>query len=167
MNMHARLKLLKPKLLSNMVIFEMVMGLPLSGKTYYARQRQLDDWVRISFEDVEVELNKTFGSVEAKEVKFEMVQRAKEALLQGHNVVFDSWNLTKEERIEIFNKIKDTVKQKTYYYLVYVNTDFDIITKRNNLKRKYIQELLGEVTQKQLEPPSYGEGWDLIKTISC
>lgn len=147
------------------MIFEMVMGIPASGKTQYAKQRQMDDWVRITEEDVRAELKKSFPKVRRSEVHLEMIQRAKEALGNKQHVIYDGCNLTVTERTAILNQIKEIFGKTVSYYIVYMDTNIDLCIKRNNLRLPKV--LTDSIVNDAvfLEKPTYKEGWDLIKTI--
>lgn len=147
------------------MIFEMVMGIPASGKTQYAKQRQMDDWVRITEEDVRAELKKSFSKVRRSEVYLEMIQRAKEALGNKQHVIYDGCNLTVTERTAVLKQIKEVYGKTVSYYIVYMDTDKELCIKRNNLR--FSKVLTDSIINDAvfLEPPTYAEGWDLIKTI--
>lgn len=149
------------------MIFEMVMGCPASGKTTYARQRQLDDWVRITYQDVEKELKQSFGEkISVGEVIVEMVQRSKEALRNRYHVVFDGNCLSKDFRVRILTLLKQEFGRQVHYYITYMETDKELCMKRNRLRvQNNIQDAVMELCFAEIEPPQYSEGWDLIKTI--
>lgn len=147
------------------MIFEMVMGCPASGKTTYAKNRQLDDWVRISWEEVSTELKKSFPQASDKEVYIEMLQRAKTALRNKQHVIYDTNCLTAERRKEIINNIKLEFGNKVSLYLVYLQTRKELCLIRNNKRQRNIDQRIIEEAFEKIEPPLYSEGWDLIKTI--
>lgn len=149
------------------MIFEMVMGCSYSGKTTYAKQRQIADWVKISDDRIKDMIQKSFPNITDKEIQIEMIQRSIAFMKAGRNIVFDAKNLTAEERIEILNQIKEIFGRKSYYYLVFVDTPKDICIKRSNryINKKTPKEVIDQEFI-DLEKPSYVEGWDIIKTIT-
>ena len=147
------------------MIFEMVMGCTCSGKATYSQQRELSDWVRISFKNTKAAMTQTFYDVPDSEVLIEMIKRAKDFLSIGRWVVFEGTFLTAEERIAILNEIKDTFGKKAYYYLVFMDVPKDVCLRRSNYYLNRVSKDTIEEDFETLEKPTYMEGWDIIKTI--
>lgn len=138
----------------NLNKFIMLVGLPNTGKTTYAKQYVFGnkDTVIVSYDVLEV---KEFGylkrltdgksSVIIDKAKQEIVDNLK----KGYSVIYDGRNLTREGRKNIISYVKEDVK----------DVEIDCVY----FKKKFVSShwLLNE--SENIEPPCIIEGFDNIE----
>lgn len=138
----------------NLNKFIMLVGLPNTGKTTYAKQYVFGnkDTVIVSYDVLEV---KEFGylkrltdgksSVIIDKAKQEIVDNLK----KGYSVIYDGRNLTREGRKNIISYVKEGVK----------DVEIDCVY----FKKKFVSShwLLNE--SENIEPPCIIEGFDNIE----
>lgn len=134
-------------------------GIPLSGKSTYARKLQEKGWVRVSLDDIRLALHGQRYISEAEPIVWANAELMVRSLLKsGHKVVVDTTNRTRERRkrwIKVANDFGLTVK------IFRVDTDFDTCKKRN----KKLHRLPGHVLKqiyKEFQEPTSDEG-EIIK----
>lgn len=134
--------------------FIMLVGLPNTGKTTYAKQYVFGnkDAVIVSYDILEI---KEFGylkrltdgksSIIIDKAKQEIVDNLK----KGYSVIYDGRNLTREGRKNIISYVKENVK----------DVEIDCVY----FKKKFVSShwLLNE--SENIEPPCIIEGFDNIE----
>ena len=113
-----------------MTTFSMLIGLPGSGKTYYANKYLKQENTTILSSD---EIRKVLlGSEDAQwgdSTIFKAMNLATiENLKEGLDVVYDATNINSKRRMELLEQIKKEVKEETVDYSKGLNADGTIGT---------------------------------------
>lgn len=145
----------------------MLVGLPASGKSYYAKQLQLrsENVVIHSSDDLRNEL---FGCSDDKEVNSpannqkvftELHKRIKQSLKDGKNVVYDATNINRKRRIAFLNELKNI---SCYKKCIVVITNLYQVYKNNQNRDRIVPDEVIDKMLKTWNTPYYFEGWDDI-----
>lgn len=152
-----------------MVNFYMMVGLPGSGKTTYAK-KLCSEWAkdgrnltRVGTDDIREEL---FGdeSIQtgADRVFKIALERVVRCINEYNSVVLDATNLSSKRRVSFVNNVKRLTKNNFRSVAIVVCTDFDECCRRNiGRTRKVPQEVLDRMI-RQFQCPYEGEGFDHI-----
>lgn len=141
--------------------FYMMVGVPGSDKTTYARQ--IPNATVLSSDDIRAEIGADGGDKKMHKQVFDILhERVKEALSAGKDVVYDATNLRHTRRAEFVNEIKGLADHKVCVYFAIPleqalsqNTDRDTPVPEEAIKRM----------SQELCEPRIDEGWDEIKVI--
>lgn len=141
--------------------FYMMVGVPGSGKTAYARQ--IPNATVLSSDDIRAEIGVDGGDKKMRKQVFDILhKRTKEALSAGNDVVYDATNLRHTRRAELLNEIKGLAGDKVCVYFAIPleqalsqNTDRDTPVPEEVIKRM----------SREMCEPRIDEGWDEIKVI--
>ena len=143
-----------------MATLYVMIGVPGSGKSTFVKDHPEIDVV--CPDEIRQEL---FGDAENQEQGNKVFQiafnRARKLLDAGQDVIFDSTNVRRKYRKDYFKKFPDVSK-----VAVFVNTSIDECKRRNaGRDRKVPDEVITRMA-KNLNPPTYDEGWQEIIEIS-
>lgn len=154
----------------NKPTLKMMIGLPASGKSYYAKSIDDDNTLVLSSDTVRKELFRDLSYQEIvdtnrnKEV-FECVYRLTEGLLlDGCNVVIDATNLSKKRRKAVIDRFKKIANVNA----VYLNTPYEVCLKRNDARKEDEKVPYDKMVEmrKTLQVPMYNEGFSHIEIIT-
>lgn len=141
-------------------------GYPAAGKTTYSKQlhEQNKSSILISADSIRRELygsEDTFG--DGQKIYNIILQRMRENLLSGKDVIYDATNLRKDYRMDYLNNLNDI---DCYKEIIRVNTDKETCIERHLNRNRNIplEKLLPYFDIN--EPPTMNEGWTQIKDIS-
>lgn len=139
----------------------MMMGIPGSGKSTIAKKLKssMEKAVILSSDDLREEMYGNRQDLEHHgEVFEELHRRAKEALKQGIDVIYDATNINSKRRIGYLRQLpKDVIKE-----LYFINQDV-MITEEQDYKREFsVGEKVIDRMYKGLQIPYQHEKWDKI-----
>lgn len=142
-----------------MSTFFMAVGLPGSGKSTVLQRYKNENTVYLSSDDLREEL---LGNVNEQsknvDVFEEMTKRAKEALSQGKDVLYDATNINRKRRMHtINNDIKADKK-----VAIYVFSSYEECLLRNGKRDRVVPEEVIAKMYKNLHVPTIGEGFDEV-----
>ncbi len=148
----------------------MLVGLPGSGKSYYAKK--LKNYNIVSSDTIRKEL---YGNEseqgDAKEVFDLMYTRTRNYLLEGKNVVYDATNVRLKKRYNFLTKLKSELKNKIKdYTIIYECCVFAMpydycVYNNENRERKVPREIIKRMYES-FQIPVYEEGWDKIEVLN-
>ena len=147
-----------------MPIFHMLVGLPGSGKTYYANKYlKQENTIILSSDEIRKAL---LGSEDAQwgnSIVFDTMKHAAiENLRQGRNVIYDATNINSKRRMGLLDQIKKEVKENIFFKVTILAIPYEICVERQqNRERKVHEEVINRMI-KNFEVPYYEEGWDEI-----
>lgn len=147
--------------------FIMMVGLPGSGKSTWAKEyakTSENETVILSSDAVREELFESRGvntqtSENHEKVFTTMFHRAKTALAEGKNVVYDATNLKKKNRIHVLRGLQFIQCQKICQLLI---LPYEECLRRNRERDDVVPEEVIWRMYTGFQPPHGSEGWDYI-----
>jgi len=143
-------------------------GFPRCGKTTYTKE-QLQDYIRVSFDDIAEMMTGKFKIEYAK--LYEEIEKLiiDKLIAKKLNIVIDRTSLTRNSRKQIRNAAINAAKKANlpapFLTLTVVQSPLDICTQRNIQTQKVPPGIFRKMI-KSYEEPTHDEGWDEIKFIS-
>lgn len=130
-------------------------GIPLSGKSTYAKVLQSQGWVRVSIDDLRLALHGQVYKAEAEPQVWAIAELMVRSLLKsGHKVIVDTTNRTRERR----RRWRRVAKEFGLTLEIYqVNTDYETCKARNKVLKRLPQDILKQI-HKEYEKPTLNEG---------
>jgi predicted kinase len=143
-----------------MTKFYMMVGLPASGKSTYAKllAEEVDgivvssDGIRAEWygdEAIQGDPSKIFREVEL---------RCKNALGAGQSVVMDATNMNAKKRTNFLRQLP-----ACYKACVVMAVPFDVCIARDEVRPRHVGPEVMEKMRKNFQMPYYNEGWDHIE----
>lgn len=147
-----------------MAKLNIMIGIPGSGKTKYAKTELLtDNTVYLSSDDIRVDMFGFEDQTHNAEVFERMKRETLTALQNDFDVIYDATNLNKKRRSDIIKRAKMCDAEVNAYLCC---TPINIILERNitRQERQIPWDKLIQMIQS-IEPPMYYEGFDNIYLI--
>lgn len=150
-----------------MAKFTMLIGLPGSGKTTYARSllEGNEDWVHLSSDEITNRSRLPGESVDYQNTFEEMYQQTFHHLENGSNVIYDATNLASKRRRSILNRIeKFEAETEAIIFL----TPHALLKKRNS-KRQTVDRVPGHIIERYIRAfqlPRKDENFGWIRFLS-
>lgn len=153
-----------------MAIFTMLIGLPGSGKSYYANEyiKTRSGTVVISSDDIRQELwGDANDQQNPSQVFDEMFNRTVAAMKKGTNVIYDATNLVAKTRKTTLARLRQALDQDFVAVADVIVCSLSECKRRQGERdRKVPNEVIDRMV-RQFQTPWYNEGWDTINVISC
>ena len=157
--------------------FIMLVGLPGSGKSTYAKElkKNLEDFFNnsVSYHSSDSIREELYGDENiqgsAQDVFSLMHKRTIEDIKNGVNsIIYDATNIKRKDRLGILNQVK--ALNATHKYNIdcechIVWARFETCIERNNNRERVVPEEVIWRMAKQFQTPWHDEGWDEIKII--
>ena len=145
--------------INNRPTFTMLVGVPGSGKSTYAKGLIDEHTKYFSSDEIRKEL---FGDENCQEEHYKvfnlMHERVLEALKNGYDVVYDATNITRKSRKGILSVLPAYVNKKCVIVWAMIE---DCITRDKDRLRSVGEEVIWKML-KRFEAPFYDEGFDDI-----
>jgi predicted kinase len=146
----------------------LLCGLPGSGKTFWAKEKEKEDFVRFTLDEEILKKHGTFVLGEKHEeysnkIKIDLLESAKKVLNQGRSVIFDFGFWYKKDREEvkrIFEKYGDV---KVFFFDVPKEIRLERVLKRNKETEYYIDENALNLFEEKFERPDGAEIFEILK----
>lgn len=139
----------------------MLVGLPGSGKSYYANQLAGEGYVVHSSDSIREEILGDINNQTSNDKVFRILhKRIKEDLKSGNNVVYDATNLHSKRRRAFINEIKNIECKKI---CVIIARPYEECLLTNNNRDRVASEDVISRMYKSWDTPYWFEGWDSIK----
>lgn len=144
----------------------MMIGLPASGKSSYAKKfENLNNFKIHSSDTVREELGADVKNQKMNKTVFKTLhKRVIEDLKQGNNVIFDATNIHSNKRIKFLEKLSDIDCYKTALVMI---SNYQSCLDVNNTRERQVPEYIIKRMCLQFEFPTYDEGWDEINFKKC
>ena len=148
----------------NMPKFIMLIGIPGSGKTTYAKEHieKNTNTIHLSSDKIREELwgdEATQG--DNNEVFTLMQNRTIEALNNGQTVIYDATNITRKDRSYIISLCPKFVQVEAHIIWAPIETCIE----RDTARERTVGKAVIDKMLKRFQPPFYDEGFDEIKII--
>lgn len=143
-----------------MTTLYMMVGLPCSGKTTYAKllAEEVDGLV-LSSDAVRAEW---YGSEEiqgdAGKIFREIEERCFNALKAGRNVIIDATNMNAKKRANFLKRMPECHK-----VCIVMAVPFDVCIRRDEERSCHVGPAVMEKMRRNFQMPYYNEGWDHIE----
>lgn len=145
--------MVKPKLY-------VLVGLPASGKSTYAKNNLLDKAKLLSSDAIRKELfNDETHQADNKAVFTTLYNRAREYLRNGDNVVIDSTSINKFERARVLRNFEGFDIEKI---AIFINTPVKVCCERDLLRSRTVGKDVIYKYKRKFERPTIDEGFDNV-----
>lgn len=141
----------------------MLVGIPASGKSSYARQNYKDYKIYSSDELREKLFNDVNDQVHNNELFRYIHKNIIKDLKNGNNVVYDATNIYSRNRRKFLNKLSDIDCNKI---CVVFNVDVGKCKLRNSTRERKVPEEVIDKMYNKIETPSINEGFDKIYYVN-
>ena len=144
--------------------FIMMIGLPYSGKSYYAEKLSKEYGAVIHSSDaIRAEI---LGDVQDQNNNgkvFEVLhRRVYDDLSNGKSVVYDATNINYKRRMDAIQRLKRIPCEKVCYLMA---TPFSECVERSKCRERVVPYEVLERMYKSIWIPQYYEGWDRIEIV--
>lgn len=145
-----------------MLEFVLLMGLPGSGKTTYAKQlAEVKNAVVLSSDELRMEMFGYLAQDRNDELFRELNARLLENLDNGISVIYDATNINSKRRYNLLKMLPDNVWKECHF--INRSVDTCII---NDLNREYkVEEQVIRRIRNSLQIPMRYEGWDYVNVV--
>ena len=148
----------------------MLIGLPASGKTSFAKQYSADNVIHISSDAIRKEL---YGSEEVQDnpnkVFSIMFHRTIDNLLKGNNVIYDATNISRKYRMAFLRDLDaalgDFTSKVTIIGVVFA-VPINVCLDRNLARSRSVPEDVIYRMYRNFQVPSVYEGFDHIDIVN-
>ena len=141
-----------------------LVGLPASGKSYYAKTLLISQNAKVHSTDAIRE--EFFGDINNQQnndkVFSTLYQRVKNDLISGYNVVVDSTNISMNKRLTLLNQFRNINCEKVCYLFA---TPYDRCLTQNQQRDRTISPDVIKYMYTNFHIPQLYEGWDKIVII--
>lgn len=145
--------------------FVMLVGLPAAGKSTYAKSLVENGFEWVSSDNLREELFNNVNACSSEEnqkVFKEMENRTLNFLNSGISVCYDATNLNAKKRERLLSKLPDDI----YKQCVVIVPPYETCLERNSKRERIVPNKVMDRMIKSFDPPSYEEGWDMIRIIN-
>lgn len=143
-----------------------LVGIPTAGKSTFSNQKQYQNYVRVSSDDILQEIAKekqqSYNTVFKANIRFAQIAMMKvlrKAIEEDKNLIWDQTNLTKKQRREKLKHIPAHYKKTAVYFVIPLETALKRNTQRPG---KVIPPEVLERMIEEYELPTNEEGFDKI-----
>lgn len=147
-----------------------MVGIPASGKTTWARRKSSEGMVNIALDRIRAEVyGRTPFHLDPRlesEVWAIAYDQCVESLEQGKSVIIDSMALTRDFRHSIMRHIEGRCARTVRWIAVFLDTPLEIALERNKNRDKRVLENVIREMEKHLQAPDKDEGFFDIIVIS-
>ena len=145
--------------MDNFPVFNMVVGLPGSGKSQFCKNNLTEDSIHISSDDIRKEILGDVNNQDFNGQVFQvMAQRTLNALQNGISVFYDATNLSYKNRKSILSQLPDYVIKKCFI----IWTSIEICIERDSKRDRIVGKEVINRMVKSFNAPYFDEGFDNI-----
>lgn len=142
-------------------VFIMMVGLPASGKSTYAKKLAKKYNANIhSSDEIREELSGDVNNQNINELVFKTLHnRIKEDLKNGKSCIYDATNISYKRRMAFLDELNRIPCYKFCYLMA---TPYEECLKNNGNRDRKVPEEVIERMYRNFDVPWYYEGWDFI-----
>lgn len=141
--------------------FMMLVGLPASGKSTFAKEviEGRDDIVYLSSDEIRKEIYGDENIQDNPARIFKLMEgRTKQAFKDGKHVIYDATNVSRKRRRGLLQQLPKNIHKTAVYFA----TDFNVVKNQNSSRERVVPQEVIDKMYKTLQVPIYSEGWDNI-----
>jgi predicted kinase len=146
-----------------------LIGVPGSGKSTYAEelfQKSERGIALVSSDQIRKSLYGNENCQDNPKKVFAIAHQATiDQLNKGYDVIFDATNIYTKDRMDLILKVCFEVKKPVRFVAVYFDTPISECIKRQDLRERKVPTKVIEKMGRQIDKPTFQEGFDIIKTI--
>lgn len=146
-----------------------LIGVPGSGKSTYAEelyQKAERGTALVSSDTIRENLYGNASCQENPARVFEIAHQATiDQLTRGYDVIFDATNIYAKDRKDLILKVCFEVAKPVRFIAVYFDTPISECIKRQELRERKVPTKVIEKMGRQIDKPTFQEGFDIIRTI--
>lgn len=146
-----------------------LIGVPGSGKSTYAEelfQKAEKGTALVSSDQIRKSLYGRESCQDNPKKVFAIAHNTViDQLKNGYDVIFDATNIYAKDRKELILKVCFEVTQPVRFIAVYFDTPISECIKRQDLRERKVPTRVIEKMGRQIDKPTFQEGFDIIKTI--
>lgn len=137
-----------------------LVGVPGSGKTTFAKLLKEGGMVHVSTDEIREEILGSASNQEQGNKIFSIAyERMQEAGKEKKDCVFDATNRTARDRRALIERAQGYFDFVICYY---ANTDLQTCLKRNQERERQVPQKVIEKMWRQLQKPTLSEGFDYV-----
>lgn len=146
--------------------FIMMVGLPASGKSYYANiYKDTYEAVIHSSDKTRADIFESESVQDDNKKVFEILHgKIIEDLKNGKSVIYDATNIHYKRRMSFLSEL-NKIKQEIYKICLFIATPYNDCLKQNEKRDREVPPYVIERMYKNIYIPQYYEGWDEIVLI--
>ena len=146
-----------------------LIGVPGCGKSTYAEelyQKSERGVALVSSDQIRKSLYGNESCQDNPKKVFEIAHNViKNQLSVGRDVIFDATNIYAKDRMNLIRKVCFEVKQPVRFIAIYLDTPIETCIARQELRERKVPTKVIEKMNRQMEKPTFQEGFDIIRTI--
>jgi predicted kinase len=146
-----------------------LIGVPGSGKSTYAEelfQKSECGVALVSSDQIRKSLYGDESCQDNPKRVFAIAHQATiDQLNKSYDVIFDATNIYAKDRMDLILKVCFEVKKPVRFVAVYFDTPISECIKRQDLRERKVPTKVIEKMGRQIDKPTFQEGFDIIKTI--
>lgn len=147
-----------------MLEFIMLVGIPASGKSTYAKELEEKGYRIHSSDEIRKELTGDENTQVVNEKVFQVLhKRIKSDLEQGISCVYDATNISMKRRIAFLKEIK---KYDSHKKCVLFMIPIEICKERNQNRKRKVPDYKFDKMLRQFQCPHFYEGWEQIDVFA-
>lgn len=141
----------------------MMIGLPASGKTTYADKMVEQGYISFSSDRLRIELLGDVSDMSHNRFIFHVLHtRLIKSLKEGKNCVYDATNISRTNRMNFLDSIKDVKCTKK---CVAFDVPVEVCMERNKKRDCQVPDEVYERMSMYFQLPTKDEGWDEVEII--
>lgn len=146
-----------------------LIGVPGSGKSTYAEelfQKNERGTALVSSDQIRKSLYGNESCQDNPKKVFAIAHQATiDQLTRGYDVIFDATNIYARDREDLILKVCFEVKKPVRFVAIYFDTPISECIKRQDLRERKVPTKVIEKMGRQMEKPTFQEGFDIIQTV--
>lgn len=146
-----------------------LIGVPGSGKSTYAEELYEKSERGITLVSSDQLRKSLYGNESCQDNPkkvFTLIHKIViRELEHGFDVIFDATNIYAKDRMNLIEKVCCEVTKEVRFVAIYFDTPIETCVTRQELRRRKVPTKVIEKMGRQMEKPTFQEGFDIIKTI--
>lgn len=146
-----------------------LIGVPGSGKSTYAEELYEKSERGIALVSSDQLRKSLYGNESCQDNPKKVFTLAHKIVVDqlehGFDVIFDATNIYAKDRMDLIRKVCFEVKKEVRFVAIYFDTPIETCIARQNLRERKVPIKVIEKMGRQIDKPTFEEGFDIIETI--